>query len=160
MPDQIVEALRQGIIKTLKQVAEEDSVKDGMDIAVCLVDFEKDRMWFSGANNPLYLVRNGELIHYRADKMPVAIHYKMAPFTLHGIDLQKGDAFYIFTDGYADQFGGPNEKKFMSMKLKETLVAIHDQPMIKQGERLNDIFEEWRGDNPQVDDVTIIGVRY
>jgi serine phosphatase RsbU (regulator of sigma subunit) len=160
MPDQIIENLRQGIIKSLKQVAEEDSIKDGMDIAVCVVDFEKNILWFAGANNPLYLVRGGELIHYRADKMPVAIHYKMEPFTLHKIDLQKGDAFYIFSDGYADQFGGPKQKKFMAMQLREKLVSMAGMPMLKQGERLNEIFEEWRGDSPQIDDVTMIGVRY
>jgi serine phosphatase RsbU (regulator of sigma subunit) len=160
MPDQIIEKLREGIIRSLNQVAEEDSIKDGMDIAVCLVDFENDILWYSGANNPLYLVRAGELIHYRADKMPVAIHYKMGSFTLHKIELRKGDTFYIFTDGYCDQFGGPKQKKFMSMQLKETLVALSGQPMLQQGERLNEIFEEWRGDSPQVDDVTLIGVRY
>lgn len=160
MPDQIIEHLRQGIIKALKQVAGEDSVKDGMDIEVCLVDFEKDKLYFSGANNPLYLVRNGELVHYRADKMPVAIHYRMTPFTLHEIDLRKGDAFYIFTDGYADQFGGPKEKKFMSNQLKETLLSMDGMPMIRQGERLAEIFDNWKGNNPQVDDVTVIGVRY
>jgi serine phosphatase RsbU (regulator of sigma subunit) len=160
MPDQIIENLRQGIIKSLKQVAEEDSIKDGMDIAVCAVDFDNNILWFAGANNPLYLVRNGELIHYRGDKMPVAIHYRMEPFTLHKIDLQKGDAFYVFSDGYADQFGGPQQKKFMSMQLRETLVAMACLPMLKQGEKLNEIFEEWRGDGPQIDDVTMIGVRY
>jgi serine phosphatase RsbU (regulator of sigma subunit) len=160
MPDQILENLRQGVIKSLNQVAEEDSIKDGMDIAVCVVDFDKNIMWYAGANSPLYLVRGGELIHYRADKMPVAIHYKMGPFTLHKIDLQKGDAFYIFSDGYADQFGGPKQKKYMSMQLKETLVAMAGKPMLEQGERLNEIFEEWKGDNSQVDDVTLIGVRY
>ena len=160
MPDQIIENLRQGIIKSLKQVAEEDSIKDGMDIAVCVVDFDKNILWYAGANNPLYLVRNGELTHYRADRMPVAIHYKMEPFTLHKIDLQKGDAFYIFSDGFADQFGGPQQKKFMSMQLRETLVAMAGMPMLKQGERLNEIFEEWRGDSPQIDDVTLIEVRY
>jgi serine phosphatase RsbU (regulator of sigma subunit) len=160
MPDQILENLRQGVIKSLNQVAEEDSIKDGMDIAVCVVDFDKNILWYAGANSPLYLVRGGELIHYRADKMPVAIHYKMGPFTLHKIDLQKGDAFYIFSDGYADQFGGPKQKKYMSMQLKETLVAMADKPMLEQGERLNEIFEEWKGDNSQVDDVTLIGVRY
>ena len=160
MPDQIIENLRQGIIKSLKQVAEEDSIKDGMDIAVCVIDFDKNILWYAGANSPLYLVRGGELIHYRADKMPVAIHYKMDPFTLQKIDLQKGDAFYIFSDGYADQFGGPKQKKFMSLQLRETLVAMAGMPMLKQGERLNEIFEEWRGDSPQVDDVTLIGVRY
>ena len=160
MPDQIIENLREGVIRSLNQAAEEDSIKDGMDIAVCVVDFDKNILWYSGANNPLYLVRGGELIHYRADKMPVAIHYKMGPFTLHQIDLQKGDAFYIFSDGYADQFGGPKQKKFMSLQLKETLVAMAGEPMLKQGERLNEIFEDWRGDSSQVDDVTLIGVRY
>ena len=160
MPDQIIENLREGIIKALKQVAEEDSIKDGMDIAVCVVDFDNNILWYAGANNPLYLVRGRELIHYRADKMPVAIHYKMLPFTLQKIELQKGDAFYIFSDGYSDQFGGPKQKKFMSLQLRETLIAMTGKPMLKQGERLNEIFEEWRGDNPQVDDVTLIGVRY
>ena len=84
----------------------------------------------------------------------------MIPFTLQKIELQKGDAFYIFSDGFADQFGGPKEKKFMTMQLKETLVAMSDKPMLQQGVRLNEIFEEWRGDNSQVDDVTVIGVRY
>ena len=160
MPDQIIDLLRQGIIKSLKQVAEEDSLKDGMDIAVCLVDFDNDTLWYAGANCPLYLVRGGELFNYRADKMPVAIHYKMQPFTLHRIDLQKGDAFYVFTDGYVDQFGGIKQKKFMSMQLREALVAMSGMPMIQQGERLNEIFEEWRGDSPQIDDVTLIGIRY
>ena len=160
MPDQIIENLRQGIIKSLNQVAEEDSIKDGMDIAVCLVDFDKNLLWYAGANNPLYLVRGGELTHYRADKMPVAIHYRMTPFTLNKIELQKGDAFYIFSDGFSDQFGGPKQKKFMSLQLRETLVAMSGKPMLQQGERLNEIFEEWRGESPQVDDVTLIGIRY
>jgi len=160
MPDQIVENLRQGVIKSLNQVADEDSIKDGMDIAVCTVDFETDTLWFSGANCPLYLVRGGELVHYRGDKMPVAIHYRMQPFTLHKIDLKKNDQFYIFSDGYADQFGGPRQKKFMSRQMKETLVAMKDMAMIKQAEKMDQIFEEWRGDSPQVDDVTLIGVRY
>lgn len=160
MPDQIIENLRQGIIRALKQVAAEDSIKDGMDIGVCLVDFDTNKLWFSGANNPLYLIRDGELTHYRADKMPVAIHYRMAPFTLHEINLQRGDTFYIFTDGYADQFGGPKEKKFMTGQFKETLLSINNLPMIKQGEKLDEIFESWKGSNPQVDDVTVIGIRY
>lgn len=160
MPDQIIENLRQGVIKSLNQVAEEDSIKDGMDIAVCVVDFDKNILWYSGANCPLYLVRGGELMHYRADKMPAAIHYRMGSFTLHQIDLQKGDTFYVFSDGFADQFGGPKQKKFMTKKLKETLVELSGTPMLKQGEELDKIFEKWRGDNSQVDDVTLIGIRY
>jgi serine phosphatase RsbU (regulator of sigma subunit) len=160
IPDQIIENLRQGVIKSLKQVAEEDSIKDGMDIAVCMVDFEQNILWYAGANCPLYLVRGKELTHYRADKMPASIHYRMEPFKLHRIDLQKGDAFYIFSDGYPDQFGGPNQKKYMTNQLREALVGMAGETMLKQGEKLNDIFEGWRGDNPQVDDVTLIGVRY
>jgi phosphoserine phosphatase RsbU/P len=160
MPDQIIENLRQGVIRSLKQVPEGSSIKDGMDIAVCVVDFDKNILLYAGANCPLYLVRGTELIHYRADKMPAAIHYRMDPFKMHKIDLQKGDAFYIFSDGYGDQFGGPNQKKYMSNQLRETLVAMAGEPMLKQGEKLNNIFEKWRGDNPQVDDVTLIGVRY
>jgi serine phosphatase RsbU (regulator of sigma subunit) len=160
VPDQIIENLRQGIVKSLNQAVEEDSIKDGMDIAVCTVDFEKDTLWYAGANSPLYIVRGSELTHYRADKMPVSIHYKMEPFTLHKIQIQKGDTFYIFSDGYADQFGGPKQKKFMSNQLRETLVALSGKPMLQQGERLNEIFEEWKGDSPQVDDVTLIGIRY
>ncbi len=160
MPDQILNRLRDEVIKSLKQVYDEESVKDGMDAAVCTIDFSKNLLYFSGANSPLYLVRNNELIHYRSDKMPVAIHYKMQPFTLHTIELIKGDAFYIFSDGYADQFGGPAQKKFMTGKLKETLVNIASKPMLEQGQILDRIFEEWKGDNPQVDDVTLIGVRF
>jgi serine phosphatase RsbU (regulator of sigma subunit) len=160
VPDQIIENLRQGVIKSLNQAAEEESVKDGMDISVCVVDFDNDLLWYAGANNPVYLIKGGELIHYRPDKMPASIHYRMHPFTSHKIELHKGDTFYIFSDGFADQFGGPNQKKFMSMQLKEALVKIADQPMLKQAETLNTIFEEWRGDSPQVDDVTFIGVRY
>lgn len=160
MPDIIIDTLREGIIKSLNQVVDEDTVKDGMDIAVCVVDFIEKILWFAGANNPLYLVRGSELIHYRGDKMPAAIHYKMQPFTLHKIELQKGDTFYIFSDGFSDQFGGEKQKKFMSNHLKEVLAEMSGMPMLQQGERLNNIFEEWRGDNPQVDDVTLIGVRF
>ena len=160
MPDQIIENLRQGVIKSLNQVADEDSIKDGMDISVCVVDFSENILWWSGANNPLYVVRGNELVHYRADKMPASIHYRMLPFTLHKIELKKGDAFYIFSDGFADQFGGPKQRKFMSNQLKETLVSMTEVPMLRQAEKLNDIFEEWRGDSPQVDDVTLIGIRF
>jgi serine phosphatase RsbU (regulator of sigma subunit) len=84
----------------------------------------------------------------------------MLPFTLQKIELQKGDAFYIFSDGFSDQFGGPKQKKFMSLQLREILIGMAGKPMLQQGERLNEIFEKWRGDTPQVDDVTLIGVRY
>lgn len=160
MPDQILNNLRREIIGALKQSEADDKVKDGMDMAVCVIDFSTSRLYYAGANCPLYLIRGKELTHYRPDKMPVAIHYRMGDFTLHTIELMKGDCFYIFSDGYADQFGGPDQKKFMSARMKEELVRVSEMPMIQQGERLNDLFVKWQGDNPQVDDVTIIGIRY
>lgn len=160
MPDQILNTLRKEIMGALKQSVEDDKVKDGMDMSVCLIDFGKSILYYAGANSPLYIVRGDELIHYRPDKMPVAVHYRMNDFTMHTIDLRKGDAFYLMSDGYADQFGGPDQKKFMVNRIKETLVKMSDIPMIKQGERLEEIFTEWQGDNPQIDDVTVIGVRY
>jgi serine phosphatase RsbU (regulator of sigma subunit) len=160
MPDQILEGLREGIVAALKQTVDEDNVKDGMDMAVCLIDFSTSTLYYAGANNPLYLIRDKELTHYRPDKMPVAIHYNMGNFTLHKIDLKKGDCLYIFSDGYADQFGGPDQRKFMTKQLREVLVSISDKPMIQQGAKLTELFTSWQGDNPQVDDVTLIGVRY
>lgn len=160
IPDQIIENLRQGVIRSLNQAEDEDSVKDGMDISVSVVDFDERTLWWSGANSPLYLVRGKDLIHYRADRMPASIHYKMQPFTLHKIELIKGDSFYLFSDGFADQFGGPAQKKFLSHQLKGKLVEMSGLSMLDQAEKLNDIFETWKGDNPQVDDVTLIGVRY
>ncbi|MCU0362114.1 MAG: YfiR/HmsC family protein [Bacteroidales bacterium] len=160
MPDQILEKLREGVISSLNQTVNDDSVKDGMDIAACTIDFESNILWFSGASNPLYLVRGNELMHYRADKMPVAIHYRMSQFTLHRIDLKKGDAFYIFSDGFADQFGGQAGKKFMTGQLKRLLAEMSGMPMLAQGERLSRVFGEWKGDSPQIDDVTLIGIRY
>lgn len=158
--NRILDILRDEVIKALKQSVEEDKVKDGLDMAVCVINFSENKLQFSGANNPLILIRGQELIQYRGDKMPVAIHYNMQPFSRHTIDLQKGDCIYMFTDGYCDQFGGPDQKKFMSARLKEKLMEISPLSMIQQGEKLNAIFEEWRGDNPQVDDVAMAGIRY
>ncbi len=159
-PDEIVNRLRDEIIRSLKQSIDEDRVKDGMDMAISVIDFKKNKLLFCGANNPLVLVRDGEVITFKGDKMPVAIHYTMTPFSVQEVDLKKGDCLYMFSDGFADQFGGPNEKKYMIKNLKDYLLELSGLTMIKQGEELNNAFEQWKGDNPQVDDVTVIGVRY
>lgn len=160
MPDQIINNLRDEIIKSLKQSIDEDRVKDGMDMTISVIDYDKNKLWFAGANNPLIFIRNDELESIRGDKMPVAIHYRMNPFTLHEIDLKKGDCIYMFSDGYGDQFGGPKQKKFMIKHLKEKLMEYHKLPMIEQGKKLDEAFEEWKGNSPQVDDVILIGIRY
>jgi len=159
-PDQILNALRDNIINALKQVASESGVKDGMDISVCAIDFSTGVLEWAGANNPLFLVQNGELNHVKADKMPVAIHDRMDPFTLNTFKLNKGDTFYTFSDGYVDQFGGANQKKFLSKNFKDVIMAIQDKSMYEQGVKLDEVFEEWKRDVEQVDDVTLIGLRY
>lgn len=162
-PDEILNRLRHGIINSLKQKEKADikeGMKDGMDVAVCSINFNKNRLMFAGANNPLYLIRNNELSEIKGDKMPVAIHSVMNPFTLHELELQKGDSFYTFSDGYSDQFGGAENKKFLSKNFRNTILSFQGLPMLQQGVRLNEIFEQWRGENEQVDDVTVVGIKY
>lgn len=159
-PDLILNMLRDEIVSSLKQSIDEDRVKDGMDMAVMVIDFDADKLQFAGANNPLCIVRDGEILTFKGDKMPVAIHYTMNQFTLNETDLHKGDCIYMFSDGFGDQFGGDREKKYMVKNLKERFLEFSPLPMIEQGEKLNAVFEEWKGDTPQVDDVTVIGIRY
>ncbi len=159
-PDEILGQLRDEVVKSLNSDMYDEPVRDGMDVAVCTVDPQKGTLLYSGANCPLYLVREGRLMHYYPDKMPVSVHYRMDPFTLHTIELKKGDTFYIFSDGYTDQPGGPGKRKFMSEHLKKLLVEIEGLPMDTQRERLESEFLGWKGETPQIDDVTIIGVRF
>ena len=159
-PDLILNALRDDVMSSLKQHETTSDVKDGMDMCVCLLDYNADSLQFAGANNPLWMFSKGELTEIKGDKMPVSIHETMKPFTNHWIDLKKGDTFYIHSDGFADQFGGPNQKKYLSKNFKNTLMEMQKKPMLEQGAELDRVFEEWRKDVEQIDDVTVIGVRY
>jgi len=159
-PHEILNNLRTLIIDSLNQRREESEIKDGMDITVSVIDYKKDKLYFAGANNPLYFIRDGELEQYKADKMPVAIYDRMDDYSLTTIDLKKGDTFYTFSDGYVDQFGGPAQKKFLSKNFKKVLLEIQELPMIDQGKKLDEIFEAYKADIEQVDDVVVIGVRY
>jgi len=158
-PDEILNNLREKIIEALKQ-EKEGVMKDGMDMTVCVLDQQNSTLLFSGANNPLYHIRNGELNQIRGDKMPVAIYEVMNPFTLHELKLEKGDAFYTFSDGYADQFGGPAQKKFLVKNFRKLLLEIQGKPMIDQGILLDQSFESYRDEVEQIDDVVVIGVQY
>lgn len=141
----------------------EDYVKDGMDIALCSLSHSSNgahrKLKYAGANNPLWIIRKGELIITKADKQPIGSYRSSEPFTTHSIDLQKGDTIYIFSDGYADQFGGEKGKKFKAKALRELLVSIQDKSMEEQKKIVDDTFEAWRGNIEQVDDVCVIGVR-
>jgi serine phosphatase RsbU (regulator of sigma subunit) len=135
----------------------EEEVMDGMDIALCSLSGNKLR--YAGAHNPLWLVRDGVLIETKANKQPIGVYHKLEPFDTHTIDLLPGDSFYIFSDGFADQFGGEKGKKFMSARFKKLILSIQSEPMVEQKELLNKAFEEWRGRREQIDDVCVIGVK-
>jgi ligand-binding sensor domain-containing protein/serine phosphatase RsbU (regulator of sigma subunit)/ABC-type amino acid transport substrate-binding protein len=159
-PDNLLNELRSQIIETLHQQGDPGAAKDGMDMVICKIDSQKRQLLFAGANNPLYLVRNGELTEYKTDKMPVCIHIVMQPFTNHKIDLEPGDNIYIFSDGYADQFGGPHGKKFKYRPFKELLVSLSGMEMHEQGLQLDKEFEQWKGGLDQIDDVVVIGMKF
>ncbi|UCH15034.1 MAG: response regulator [Bacteroidales bacterium] len=159
--DNILNELRVNIIRSLHQTGRRDEPKDGMDIALCIIDFDENKLQFAGARNPLVLIRNGELIHYKADRMTVSYSHKMnQPFTKHEIKLEINDAIYLFTDGYCDQFGGDEDLKFGSNNLKELLLSISQKPMREQREILISNHEEWKGARNQLDDILVIGFKY
>jgi serine phosphatase RsbU (regulator of sigma subunit)/ligand-binding sensor domain-containing protein len=158
--DSILNELRAYVIRSLRQTGKEGENQDGMDLSLCIFDMNKMKAQFAGANNPLLLVRNGEIIIYPADNMPVGIHRRSnIPFTLHEIDLRKGDIFYTLSDGFVDQFGGPDGKKFMMKRLKEMLLSIHMEPMKKQKEKLLSALNEWMKDSSQIDDILLMGIK-
>ena len=157
---EILDQLRSAVVDALRQRWETGEQKDGMDMALIVINTEKAHLQYAGANNPLYIVTAGkELKVVKPDNQTVAINIEMKPFTNHEVELGKGDCIYLTTDGYHDQFGGPNNKKFKGKQLKELLVAIAEKPMGEQRELLNSTFESWKGSCEQIDDVTILGMR-
>jgi tetratricopeptide (TPR) repeat protein len=156
-PGKILDKTRELVIETFEKSQSE--VKDGMDISLCALHINERRLLWAGANNPLWIVRGGELIEVKPDKQPIGKYADPRPFTTHAIDLREGDAIYVFTDGYADQFGGEKGKKFKYSQLKELLTGIQAQPMNRQEAILDEAFEKWRGPLEQVDDVCIMGAK-
>jgi len=160
-PDSVLNRLRHLIKSTLSQTGKEGESKDGMDIALCTIDLEAKKIEYAGAYNPLYLVRNGELTEFKADKMPVGIHMaEKDSFTYNEISFDKGDCIYIFSDGYVSQFGGDSGRTYKSVPFKKMLAIISEKPMQVQHEMLETEFVEWQGFNPQVDDILVVGVRF
>jgi len=160
-PGQILDELRKNVMKALKQTGKDDEQKDGMDIALCVYNPDKKILEYAGAYNPLYLVRQGELEEFKADRMPIGYYTEtLRSFQSQKIDIKKGDVVYMFSDGYADQFGGEEGKKLKYKALKNILLEIHQQPMEEQKKYLYDAFIKWRGDYEQIDDVILIGVRF
>jgi len=160
---EVLDRLKEKVIEALHQTGEAQEAKDGMDISLCKVNSKKETVEYAGAFNPLYIVRNGEILIYEADRMPIGIYdFDGAgdKFTNHEIKLQKGDALYTFSDGYADQFGGPRDKKFMIGRFKKMLLEIQDMSMEKQREHLDKKIEDWMANYEQVDDILVIGTKF
>jgi len=124
-----------------------------------IYDKKKAEIEFSGAHNPLYHVRNGELTVYKANRMPIGYFPKENSFTSQRIKVSEGDIIYLFSDGFPDQFGGDKNKKYTKKRFKKTLVSLSDLPLLQQQSRLEEVFTEWKGENSQIDDVLVMGIR-
>jgi serine phosphatase RsbU (regulator of sigma subunit) len=157
----IMDELNAGVINTLNENVSDTSIKDGMDMALCIFDFERMNLEFAGANNPMLLIREGEVTMYKGDRFPIGVYEGSVPkpFTNNEIAIRTSDCVYMFSDGYPDQFGGPDNKKFMLRRFQELLRDIHSMPMNQQKEILTQRLNEWRGNNEQVDDILVIGIR-
>ncbi|MCX6297224.1 MAG: SpoIIE family protein phosphatase, partial [Bacteroidetes bacterium] len=160
---EILSLLNKGVKISLKQSAKNESTRDGMDIALCSVDITSHIVKYAGANRPIWIIRNGEKVveEIKATKAAIGgLTNDDQYFQTHEIKLQKGDTFYICTDGYSDQFNGNNGKKLMSKKLKEIFVDIQNKTMSEQEQYLDNFVEKWREGIEQVDDILVIGIRF
>jgi serine phosphatase RsbU (regulator of sigma subunit) len=162
-PSLVLDSLNRGVSSTLTLQADINDVgiKDGMDIAFVTIDYKNKKIQYAGAYNPLYIIRDGQLIETKGDKFPIglSIDDRLKLFTNHTFDLIEGDVVYIFSDGYPDQFGGPMGKKFKYEQFRNLLLEIHELSPRKQFKQVSNRFEEWMGDLVQVDDVLVIGFR-
>ncbi len=148
---------------------DENVIRDGMDISLCSISYKLETsniesetvavLQYSGANNPLYIVRNGELLETKADKQPIGAYETENSFQNHEIEMQKGDMVYLFSDGYADQFGGLKGKKFNYRQFKQLLTDVANLSVQEQQEILTNAHKEWRGEQEQLDDICVIGIR-
>lgn len=159
-PDEILNRLHHEIQITLKQKHGVTDNHDGMDIALCAINKAKNRLLFASANRYLYFIRNGELTETKGDHFNIGgiMHEDVRHYNLHEIPLQKGDVFYVFSDGVSDQFGGENSKKFGYKRLKQTLLDMHRKPMDEQKAEFERTLADWMGDNDQIDDFLLIGI--
>ena len=156
-PAKILDKTRELVIETFSKSG--DDVKDGMDISLCVLNKKTKEIKWAGANNPLWILSKGSIEEIKADKQPVGKHEKASPFSSHQFILSKEQTLYLFTDGYADQFGGENQKKFKHKHLKEILIQNEKLPLTEQKQLLYNAFCKWKGDLEQVDDICIIGIR-
>jgi len=159
-PGMILDDLNAYSHESLNKEGDENAVRDGMDISLCAIDYKNMQLDYAGAYNPLYIIRNGEILITKGDKFAIgSFEPGVKNFNTQTIPLEKGDLIYVFSDGYADQFGGLKGKKFMYRQFRETLLSIKDLTMDEQRSLLDQKIEAWKGSFEQVDDILIIGVR-
>lgn len=177
-PGEILDNLRSKVKEMLAQKGHIEEQKDGMDMAIAIIDQEKKELQFAGAHNPLFLIRNSNqftgteavsgasmvgngfrLLEYKGDRQPIGVYWDETNFSSHRVQLLDQDTIYLFSDGLIDQYGGESRKKYKIHRFKELLLSFQNESMDKQKELLNNAFESWRGENEQIDDVCVIGVR-
>jgi len=159
-PAQILNELRIRVKNALKQNEKEVVTRDGMDIAMVAINLQTKTIQFAGAYNPLILIRKGEIVEIKGDRMPIGIHIKeQDSFTNHTFELISDDIFYLYSDGFADQSGGDSGKKFMSKNLKQLLATAATHPIAEQLSILDNTLTSWMANTSQVDDITILGFK-
>lgn len=157
----ILNQMREHVMDALCQTGEENERKDGIDMALCIVDPKTHMMSFAGAFNPVYIIRDRTLVEIAGDMMPVGIGAEEELcFTTHHYELNHHDAIYLFTDGFVDQFGGPENKKFKYRPFRDLLREVSSLPMKDQRMAIERAFNDWKGNHNQLDDVLVFGFRY
>ena len=157
---EVLNELRDKIKDALNQKGNPEEAKDGMDMALCVLNKQNNALQYAGAHNPLYLIRDNELYTYKADRMPVAVHRKEKAFSNHVISIQPGDSFYMFSDGFVDQIGEEKNEKYKTRRFKELLKNIHQENLAQQRELLREELNSWKGNREQIDDILIIGFSF
>lgn len=160
VPSQVLAVMNRGLEKTFSREKNIGTIiRDGMDIGLCVIDRKRKKVTYAGAFMPLYLIRSGSLSEIMPDKIIIGMNPEGLPYTDHQIDLLENDIFYLFTDGYVDQFGGTENKKFMYRRFRYLLLTIHGFPVSDQKAILDENIKTWMGSTEQVDDMMVIGFR-
>ena len=158
--DQILDALNKELESAFnRDEVGEAAIKDGMEMSMCIINTKTRDLEYSGAFLPIYIARDEKLIEIKGDKINVGQSINDVHFTRVTQKIEPGDIIYLFSDGYADQFGGPDQRKFMIKNLKDLLLEIHKMPMAEQRDKLHKTLLDWHGDSPRIDDVVVMGVR-
>ncbi len=159
LPHEILNDLREEVKINLHQTGKYDETRDGMDISLVMTDKKKQEIFYAGAYHPLYIFQDGQLTELKPDRMPIGIHYQEKSFRSQKIPIENNMRLYLFSDGFADQFGGKNGRKYSSRRLKKYLTSIQQQPMKEQNNSLKKQLNKWQAQYQQIDDITIVGIQ-